>query len=88
MNGIMTQPIVQWGFAGFAAVLLGLIVWLVRRLLGLLEHTDDVIAANTTAIRALGSRLDAIDERAGESLTVQRDVRDRLLSRPCLLEGA
>jgi len=33
MDAFVTQPIVQYAFAGFCAVLVGIIVWLIKELL-------------------------------------------------------
>ena len=37
MNELVTQPIVQYGFLGFSAVLLGVVIWLIQKLLGVLK---------------------------------------------------
>ena len=75
-------PYVQWGFAGFCFVvfssLLGVIVWLIKHLLRILEKTNDVIAGNTNAIRAVHSTADS-------TRILMSDIRDQLLTRPCLM---
>ena len=38
MNDLIVQPVVQYGFLGFSAVLLAVVIWLIRRLLVLLEQ--------------------------------------------------
>jgi hypothetical protein len=72
-----TDPVVQHGFAGLAAILLALLAWLVRRLLELFAQTTAVIEKNTAAITGL-------EDRTGELARVAGEMRDRLLVRPCL----
>ena len=69
----------QYGFAGFCAILMGVIVWLIRRLLDVLNQTNTVVADNTNTIRDLG-------RQNGEEFTLLRSLYDRLLTRPCLRE--
>jgi len=68
---------VQYGFAGLAAVLLCVNVWMFSQLLEILKRTDSVIADNTATIRQL------LVEH-GEILRVMRAINERLLSRPCI----
>lgn len=72
-------PVVQYGFAGLGAVLLALLGWLVRRLLELLGECSRVIANNNAALAGVEAQL-------AENQRLHRDLRDRLLTRPCLLE--
>ncbi|MFH0911718.1 MAG: hypothetical protein V1918_09475 [Planctomycetota bacterium] len=72
-----TEPMVQFGFAGLSAVLLAMFLWLVRRVLDLLEETARVIAGNTAMLQSFGLKQE-------EGARLYSDLRDRLLSRPCL----
>ena len=72
-------PWIQFGFAGFSIVLVGIIVWLIKRLLAILQQTNDIIAANTNAICEVGKMTKVQSE-------LVRTVHDQLLSRPCLLQ--
>jgi hypothetical protein len=73
------EPIIQYGFAGMCGVLLLILCWLVSRLLRLLEKTSSVIAGNTSALRNLLVKLN-------EGQKMYTDLRDRIISRPCLLQ--
>jgi len=77
MNNWMIQPVVQYGFLGFSAVLLGVVIWLIRRLLGVLEANNRVISANTEAIRDLM-------RMTGDLMTINRSLHDKIISRPCI----
>jgi len=77
---IMSQPAVQYGFAGFAAALLAFVWWLVRHIIRLLNRTNQIIANNTEAIRS-------VDTRTGEELKLLRAIHDKLLARPCIAKG-
>jgi hypothetical protein len=77
MNDFITQPVVQYGFLGFSAVLLGVVIWLIRQLLDVLRQTNRVVASNTEAIRNLtGVTLDL--------LKLDRSLHDKIISRPCI----
>jgi hypothetical protein len=80
MDQWMLQPIVQYGFLGFSAVLLGVVIWLIRRLLGVLEANNRIIAANTEAIRDLTNM-------TADLMKLNRSVHDKLISRPCIAAG-
>ena len=71
------QPIIQYGFAGMCAVLLVILVWLISKLLAILEKNNTVIAANTEAIKI-------VDIHASETITLLKDVRDRILQLECV----
>ena len=71
-------PSIQLGFAGFACVLTGIIVWLVRRLIDVITQNNTVISGNTEAIHRLKDVTD--DQKA-----LMQEIRDELLKRPCLL---
>jgi hypothetical protein len=69
-------PILQWGFAGFALILLGVLVWLINKLLDVLHRTAGVIGHNTRASRDLASVVQQVSQTTA-------DVRDRLLTWKC-----
>lgn len=73
----MLEPIFQYGFAGFAAVLLGILVWVVRALIQVLRENTRVIEANTHALEKLHGGLDELRENVS-------DLDRQLRGRPCL----
>jgi hypothetical protein len=73
------QPVVQFGFIGFSAVLLGLVIWMIKRLLSVLLANTRVIEANTGAIRDLTSM-------TSDLLKLDRSLHDKLISRPCIAQ--
>ena len=77
MDEFITQPIVQYGFLGFSAVLLGVVIWLIQKLLGVLDANNRIITANTEAIRDLTSM-------TGDLLKINRSLHDKIISRPCI----
>ena len=77
METWMIGPVVQYGFIGFSAVLLGVVVWLIRQLLVVLEANSRVIADNTEAIRKLTAMTDDLLDRT-------RTLHDKMLCRPCI----
>jgi len=79
VDNLVTQPIVQYGFLGFSAVLLALVIWLIQKLLKALEASSAIIAANTEAIRNLAAQ-------TCDLLKLNRSVHDKLLARPCIAQ--
>ncbi len=77
---LLLQPVVQYGFLGFSVVLLGVVIWLIKRLLSVLEATNRIIAANTDAIKD-------VTVLTSDLLAVNRRVHDKLLARPCIANG-
>jgi cell division protein FtsB len=73
----IATPVVQYGFLGFSAVLLGLVIWLIRKLLTVLDANTRVIEANTKAISDLTGM-------TSDLLKLNRSLHDKLISRPCI----
>lgn len=69
-------PILQYGFAGFSLVLLGLLVWLVRQLIILQKHDTEVIAGNTQVVSGLTKAVESV-------LALQRETRDSIKAGRC-----
>ena len=70
-------PTLQYGFAGFSLILVGIIVWLIKRLLGVLEANNQIIADNTTAIRDIATT-------TSDEMKLVRSLHDKILARPCI----
>ena len=77
MEQSIMQPIIQYGFAGMCGILLGILVWLISKLLAILEKTNAVIAANTEAIKV-------VQGHTSETITILKDLRDRILQLKCV----
>lgn len=71
------HPVMQFGFAGFCGVLIGVIVWMIKRLLGVLEKNSEVISANTNAIQR-------VHDTMTDTLDVTIEVKDILNKKPCI----
>ena len=77
MSEWVMRPIIEYGFLGFSAVLLGVVIWLIKKLLLVLERNSEVIARNTEAIRDLTSQ-------SCDLLKLNRSLHDKIISRPCI----
>jgi hypothetical protein len=66
----------QWGFAGFALILLGVVVWMIQQFLSVLRATNEIISANTAAIHENNKMVAAVH-------TTTHDLRDRILTFKC-----
>ena len=80
MSSFLIVPIVQYGFLGFCAVLLGIVVWLIKCLLNVLDATNEIIAANTEAIKDLTCM-------TSDLVRLNRSLHDKIISRPCIARG-
>lgn len=76
---------IQLGFAGFSLILIGVIIWLTNQLLKVLrdvnkknENWATIVAGNTQAIVSL-------NKSADETKELMVEIKNNLLSRPCLL---
>ncbi len=75
---ITLSPALQWGFAGFSLILVGVIVWLIKCLLQVLKDTIRSLDGNTQALREVHQTADAT------RLTLA-SMRDELLRAKCPL---
>jgi F0F1-type ATP synthase membrane subunit b/b' len=73
---ITLTPALQWGFAGFALVLLAVLVWLVKQLIAVLRAANDVIARNSVA-------MDNAAETSRELKRTSERIYERLLQWSC-----
>ena len=74
---LFLNPVIQYGFAGLCVILLGILVWLVKQLLGVIDRNNEVIATNTLAIQA-------VDANTKEAKDVTIELKDELYRRPCI----
>jgi hypothetical protein len=77
---VILSPVLQYGFAGLCLVLIGVLAWLMGRVLQVLDQTSTVIAANTETIRTVESAV-----KDTESAILR--VHDQLLKFSCPYEG-
>ena len=71
------SPLIQYGFAGFSLILLGVLIWLIRELLLVLKENNRVIAENTQAIKS-------VDKNTTNTFAIMVEIKDELLKRPCI----
>jgi hypothetical protein len=71
------SPLIQLGFAGFCLLLLGIVVWLITRLLAVIKENNAIIARNTEAVTNVVTAI-------GEQTALMRGTREELLKRPCM----
>ena len=81
---IFLSPVIQYGFAGFAAVLLAIVVWLISmliksngRVLEAMQSNTVVIAKNNEIINKQAATLDKVE-------TAVWTLHNKIISRPCI----
>lgn len=86
-SAIMT-PIIQWGFAGFCAVLLGIIVWMIKNDRADRQKTNELFMKSTEVISQNTSTIAELSEKLSEDRKTLSDIRDRVLHIGCTKEVA
>ncbi len=71
------QMVVQYGFAGFSILLLGILIWLLKRFIELQKRTIDALNENTATTRDVKQEVQALH-------STNSDLRNKLHSRPCI----
>ncbi len=74
---LICRLLAQYDFVGFSAILLGLVIWLIKRLLIVLDRNSQLIAENTAALNTLAAM-------TADLLVINRGLHDKLISRPCI----
>ena len=74
-GSILSDPIVNYGFAGFAIVLLGILIWLIREILKMHSKTTEALVASGEANKQAAIQLAEITQ-------VIRALHDKITSRP------
>lgn len=78
---ILNSPIVQWGFAGMCGILLAIIVWLIQKLLNVIDCSNRVIGDHNEIYRESICMMKEMRE-------LQIHIKDDLYRRPCLKDRA
>jgi len=76
----LSNPVIQYGFAGMCVVLLGIVVWLIQKLLDVIKDNNRIISEHNTLLAAINKVLQ-------DSVDVQVNIKDKLNSRPCIAKG-
>ena len=105
-SSLINEEYIQWGFAGFCLILVGVIVWLIKTYNKINSDNNaslvDVIQKNNKVLARLFDGLNAVKESddqvkysveklnesqkesAKDLLDKVNDLRELILSRPCL----
>ena len=80
------SPMMQFGFAGIVLILLAIVVWLIKQLLAVIKTNNMVIDRNSQALVDNTHAVGKVDSNVTTQAEVLRQVNDKLLARPCLIE--
>jgi hypothetical protein len=69
--------IIQSGFAGFCAILLIILFWLIRQLISLQRDTNTIIAEGSETNKK-------VLENITQQTRITQALHDKLISRPCI----
>jgi short-subunit dehydrogenase involved in D-alanine esterification of teichoic acids len=73
------EMVIQYGFAGFSIILLGILIWLLKRFLELQSKAIEALNRNTEVVKETKKQIQNV-----ETITV--DMKDKLQSRPCIAQ--
>jgi len=76
-ESILNNELIQFGFAGFGLLQLGVIVWLIKQLISVLTKNNSIIAKHTDVMGKLDEHI-----QVGNQET--RGLSDLLKTRPCI----
>ena len=82
----LMSPWMQFGFAGTTFLLIGVIVWMFKQQLVIMNKMTDKLVENTEAYHELKQSVDVLTELGGNGMNLLREQNDKLLSRPCLID--
>ncbi len=80
------SPLMQFGFAGIVIILLAIVVWLIKQLLAVIKTNNLVIDRNSQALTDNTHGIGKVEGVVTDEVKLLREVNDKLLARPCLLE--
>ena len=72
--------IIQYGFAGMSIILLFVIIWLIRELITLLKANQVIISENSKIMHTM-------DDHIKTQIEQNKNLNEKLLSRPCIAKG-
>ena len=78
-NAILGSKLIQCGFAGMCVILICIVVWLVKRLLDVLEKNTLAFCAN---MEAINNNTKMIEDQK----IISKEMKDLLLTKPCISE--
>ena len=81
------QPMIQYGFAGFATALLGIIVWLITKVLCVVDKNTKALVGNMEAITEVKGVLKEVSSSLGDHTKMSAGLRDEIIRRPCLCKS-
>ena len=76
-SDLLLQPVIEYGFLGFSAVLLAVVIWLIKQLLIVMKANNTIVAQNTAAMKTLTATV-------SDLMILNRSLHDKLISRPCI----
>lgn len=89
MTSLLTDPVMQYGYAGFAIVLLGMLTWIIRESFRASRDTlTSSSKSSRTATRSLQPTRRRSESTAGSKREIDLidDMREKLLARPCMMD--
>ncbi len=82
----LATPLMQFGFAGFALLQIAINVWLFKSMLSMAKDNNASRDRNSKALDRVTHATENIEEKGKDGLRLLREVNDKLLARPCLLD--
>lgn len=94
LAALIDEKYIQFGFAGFAVILLGIIVWMIRingtqhkALVHVIEKNNTVLAKVIDAIKSVDRNEQELRFSVDKLEKTMDDLHKHMLSRPCIHRG-
>lgn len=85
-TAIIEQELIQYGFAGMSMVLIGIIVWLITKLIEVIQKNNSVIAKLIDTIKSQDESHKKTETKIDDLIKVINKHNELFLVRPCMLQ--
>jgi hypothetical protein len=83
-TSLIEQSYIQYGFAGVTLILLGIVVWMVRQLIAVINKNNKVLARVFDGLNSVKNAEEQVKEEIIEVKCEVRGLRDEIIRRPCI----
>ena len=83
---ILFDPVIKYGFVGLAPVLLAIIVWLVTKVLNVVNRNTEAMVRHAEVTTEIKSVMSGVKQSINNHNVAVNDLHKQLLQRPCLQE--
>lgn len=83
-DSILNSSSIQYGFAGFCLILVGLLAWVIAKVFALNAATQAIVREVVQVVQKNTDTLERVLTAQNEMTALQRRLTEKLLARPCI----